>query len=67
MGDGHEFQEIGGNDEDGLAAVGQGLEQAVDFEFGADIDAAGGFVEEEDVAVAQQPFGDDDFLLVAAG
>ena len=43
------------------------VEQPVDLLLGAHVDAAGGLVEDEDVAVLEQPLADDDLLLVAAG
>ena len=49
------------------AAVGRHLaDQAVDLALGADIDAAGRVVEEEDLRRDLQPLADDDLLLVAA-
>ena len=38
----------------------------VNFGFGADVDAARGLVDQEHVAIAREPFGEGDFLLVAA-
>ncbi len=51
----------------GDAAVGQGADQRVDLRAGADVDAAGGLVQQQHPAVAQQPAGQHDLLLVAAG
>lgn len=62
----HEFVEVGGDDEHGFALGGEVGEEAVDFEASADVDAAGGFVEDEDIAIAEEPAGYDDLLLVAA-
>src|SRR6266850_6353042 len=59
--------QLGGDHHDRLALLGQRMEQLVDLALGADIDAARGLVEKQDVAVAQQPFRDHDLLLVAAG
>ena len=39
----------------------------MDGGFGADVDAAGGFIDDEQPAAAGEPLGDDDFLLVSAG
>ena len=61
-----EFGEFGGDDEEGFAFEGEFVEELVDFGLGADVDAAGGFVDDEDVAIAGEPFGEGDFLLVAA-
>ena len=49
-----------------LPCAASAFEQLVDLGLGADVDAARRLVEEQDVAVAQQPLGDDDLLLVAA-
>ena len=38
----------------------------MDFRLRADIDAARWLVHDEDVALAREPFGQRDFLLVAA-
>ena len=55
-------------DHDDRLALGRELvEQAVDLLLGADVDAARGLVEDQDVAVLDEPLGDDDLLLVAAG
>src|SRR6185437_14223107 len=62
-----DFGQLGGNDDDGAALICQRVEQLVNLVLGADVDAARGFVEDQHLAVAQQPFGDDDLLLVAAG
>ena len=61
-----EFGEFGGDDEDGFAFEGEFVEELVNFGLGADVDAAGGFVDDENVALAGDPFGEGDFLLVAA-
>ena len=53
--------------DDGDAARGQGPDQGVDLAAGADVDTAGGLVEQQHPAVAQQPAGQHDLLLVAAG
>jgi hypothetical protein len=49
-----------------LALCSQRIEELVDFGLGADVDAARRLVEDQHVAIAQQPLGDDDLLLVAA-
>ena len=46
--------------------VGQRADEGVDLGAGADVDAAGRLVEEQHPAVAQQPAGEHDLLLVAA-
>ena len=47
--------------------VGQRADQGVDLAARPDVDAAGGLVEQQHPAVAQQPPGEHDLLLVAAG
>ena len=58
--------QLGRDHDDRLALVGERVQQLVDLALGADVDAARRLVEEQDVAIAQQPFGDHDLLLVAA-
>lgn len=62
----HEFWEFGGYEEDGGAFAGELIEKLVNFAFRADIHAAGGFIDNEDFAVAGEPFGECDFLLITA-
>ena len=50
----------------GLAVLGQVQDQALDLGLGADVDAAGRLVEDEDLRVRRQPAREDDLLLVAA-
>ena len=40
--------------------------QLIDFLFGADIDAAGGFIKDQDIGFRRQGLCQDHFLLVAA-
>ena len=49
------------------ALGGQRPHQLVDRVLGADVDAAGRLVHEDDAGVGGQPAGEDDLLLVAAG
>ena len=42
-------------------------DEPVDLDLGADVDAAGGLVEDQDPRPGGQPLGQDDLLLVAAG
>ena len=46
---------------------GQAADQGVDLGLGADVDAAGRLVEEQDLGLDQEPAGEDALLLVAAG
>ena len=50
-----------------LPALGGFEHLAVKHGFGADVNAAGGFVEQEDVGVLVEEAAEGDFLLVAAG
>ena len=59
--------DLAGHDDDGDALVGEPADEGVDLGAGADVDAAGGLVEQQDPAAVQQPAGEDDLLLVAAG
>ena len=67
VGQAEHLGDLAGDHDDGDAAVGQVAHQRVDLRAGADVDAAGGLVEQQHAAVAQQPAGQDDLLLVAAG
>jgi hypothetical protein len=58
--------EFGRDHDHRLPLLRQVVEDAVDLLLRADVDAAGRLVEDEDVAVLQQPLGDDDLLLIAA-
>ena len=42
------------------------VDDGVNFFFGADVHAAGGLIQNQDVGLSAQPFGQNDFLLVAA-
>ena len=43
------------------------MDESVNLVLGADIDAAGRFVENNHVGIALKPLGEHDLLLVAAG
>ena len=64
---GEDLRQIRGDHHDGLAFVGEAADLRVDFGNGADVDAAGRLVEDDDRRILRQRFGDDDLLLVAAG
>ena len=59
--------DLAGDHDDGDTAVGEVADQRVDLRPRPDVDTAGRLVEEQDLAVAEQPAGQDDLLLVAAG
>ena len=67
VGEEQELGELGADHEDGEALGGQGADEGVDLLLGADVDAAGRLVEEEDARAGGEPLADDDLLLVAAG
>src|SRR5580704_81546 len=67
VGDGEDLRQIGGDDHDGLAFVGEAADLGVDLGNGADIDAAGRLVEDDDRGILRQRLGDHDLLLIAAG
>ena len=56
-----------GDDDDRLPVISQGTDHVEDLGLGADIDAGGRLVKDEDVGLSAEPLGDDDLLLVAAG
>ena len=66
MADPQHFGKLRRDHDDCLAARRQIVQQPIDLAFRADVDAARRLVENQHVAVAQKPFGDDDLLLVAA-
>src|SRR5699024_3985381 len=55
-----------GDHNDRLSRSRQILQEAVDLLLCGDVDAAGRFIEDEDVAITHQPFRDHDLLLVSA-
>src|SRR5271165_2601131 len=67
VGDGDQLRQFGRDEEDASAFRGQSPQEIVDFRLGADVDAARRLVAEEDLRTAEEPLGDDDLLLVAAG
>src|SRR5471030_3319858 len=65
--DQHQLAQVARDDQQALALARQVGQQMIDVELGADVDAAGGLVEQHHRHVAVQPARHDDFLLVAAG
>src|SRR5215207_6090964 len=57
--------QLGRDEQDGLALLGQVVYEAVDLRLGSHVDAPGGLVEEQDGRLAGQRFGQDHLLLVA--
>src|SRR3954469_13876299 len=66
VGQAEHLRDLAGDHDHGHAAVGQRPDQGVDLRAGADVDSPGGLVEQQHPAVAQQPAGEHDLLLVAA-
>jgi len=62
-----DFVEFGGNEENREAVGAELGDELFDLGLGADVDAAGGFVEDDDGGLGREPAGEEDFLLVAAG
>ena len=58
---------LGRVEQDRAAELGEGAHQHIELVLGADVDAAGRIEEQQDAALGEQPFGDGDLLLVAAG
>ena len=67
VGDGQDLLELGGGDDDGGALLGEPDERGEHLGLGADVDPAGGLVDEEDVGPVAGPLGQQQLLLVAAG
>ena len=59
-----DLRHFGRNDNDGFSAVRQLIDELIDFVFGAHVDSAGGFVQNQHFRVGIQPFSQDDFLLI---
>ena len=61
------FLQLGGDDDQADALAGELDDEPVDLVAGADVDALGRLVEEEDVRRVHQHAGEEELLLVAAG
>jgi hypothetical protein len=66
MGQRKDFRQFGGDEQDALAGTGQFLNQGVDLGFCTDVDAAGRFVEDDEVRVAKQAAGEEGLLLITS-
>lgn len=62
-----ELGQLGGNHDDGLACIGKLIDDFVDLILGADVDASGRLIEDEDVRLRDNPLGEQHFLLVTTG
>ena len=66
VGHAEDLGELGADHQDGEALTGEVGEQAVHLGLGADVDAARGLVDDQQLGLGGQPLGDDHLLLVAA-
>ncbi len=62
----NQFGKLGTHHEDSSAGTNEPVHFFEYFLLGADVDAAGRFIEQEDARAPSDPFGDDDLLLIAA-
>ena len=67
VGDVDELGQVAGIEQDGVALRGEVAHQLEDLALGADVDAAGRVVEQEDPRLGQEHLAEDHLLLVAAG
>src|SRR4051812_13732281 len=65
--DPQQFRHFRRDHDDGLSGIGQFIDDAIDLVFGANIDTAGRFVQDQDFRIGEQPFRQYDLLLIAAG
>src|SRR5262245_18848549 len=61
-----QLREIGGNQEDRVTAFADLLDEAVNLDFGANVDAGGRLIEDEEPDRSGQTAAEDDLLLDAA-
>ena len=64
---GQDLRQLRGDHNHTLPGLYHVVHHTVYLNFGAHVDAAGGFVEDEDIGVDIHPLSDDHLLLVAAG
>ena len=64
---GHDLVELGRNHQQRQAVVAQFADQADDLGVGADVDAAGRLVENEEARLGGEPAREERLLLIAAG
>ena len=67
VGEAEDFLDLAGDDDDGGAGVGQAPDERVDFGACANVHTTRWFVQQQDRRSMDQPAGQQDFLLVAAG
>jgi hypothetical protein len=61
------FLEFAGVEQDDAAATGQGANDLVDLQFGAEVDAPGRVIEQNDRRLYLQPLAQNNLLLITAG
>src|SRR5690349_20909188 len=61
----HDFRQIGGDDHHRFALIGQSIDDLMYLCDRADIDASGGFVEDDEFRILYKRFGNDGLLLIA--
>ena len=66
-GAGHLVNLAGDEDDGHVLLPGQLDHHFLDLRLGADVDAAGGLIQDQQIRLRHQPAGDDGLLLVAAG
>src|SRR5699024_8375359 len=66
VGHAQHFWQVGGDHDDRLAAGSELVEQLIDLLLGPDVDPSGRLIEDQDIAVLQEPATDHDLLLIAA-
>src|SRR5574344_1331715 len=67
VGDSHDLFQLGTDDHDAEARIRIAVDDFKNFRLGADVDAAAGFVQEQNLRMSQEALADDHLLLVAAG
>ena len=65
--DANNFIDFGTDEENGHSPLAERGDQRIDFSASADVDAAGGFIEDEKSGLDGEPAGEENFLLIAAG
>ena len=66
VGEAEHLGQVGGHDDHAEPFGGEVADHLVDLRLGADVDALGGLVEEQDLGLRGQPAGEQHLLLVAA-
>lgn len=66
IGDLQELLQLRADHEDGVSGSRQLVHEMKNLRLGRNVDAAGGFVKENDTRAGQHPLGDDHLLLIAA-